>query len=200
MVVIIDNYDSFTYNLVQYFRLMDEQVLVYRNNQVTVKELQRLGPDLIVLSPGPGSPKDTLGNQVILDTFHAIIPILGVCLGHQAIVTYFGGNVVKGARPVHGKVSRITHDHQGAFHNLPSPALVTRYHSLAAERITMPESLMITAETEDGIVMGVRHKEYPIEGLQFHPESILSETGLQMLENVYRNAKRWAMRSIQKEV
>nr|WP_085506746.1 aminodeoxychorismate/anthranilate synthase component II [Thalassobacillus devorans] len=200
MVVIIDNYDSFTYNLVQYFRQMDEQVLVYRNNQVTVKELQRLGPDLIVLSPGPGRPEDTLGNQVILDTFHALIPILGVCLGHQAIVTYFGGNVVKGARPVHGKVSKIIHDYHGAFRNLPSPSLVTRYHSLVAERNTMPESLMVTAETEDGVVMGVRHKKYPIEGLQFHPESILSETGLQMLENVYRNAKCWTMRSIQEEV
>ncbi|MFG6113831.1 anthranilate synthase component II [Halobacillus sp. MO56] len=200
MIVVIDNYDSFTYNLVQYFRQLDKQVRVYQNHEISPQEIAQLQPDLIVLSPGPGNPDDAQTSRELLEEFYTRIPVLGVCLGHQAIVKFFGGEVIKGEKPMHGKVSYITHDQLGAFRGIPSPTLVTRYHSLTAKRSSMPESLDITAETKDGVIMGVRHKEYPVEGLQFHPESILSDAGFHMLENVYRNAKRWGMRSLREEV
>ncbi|SEA04509.1 para-aminobenzoate synthetase component 2 [Thalassobacillus cyri] len=200
MIVVIDNYDSFTYNLVQYFRQLDHQVRVCQNHEISPQEIDQLQPDLIVLSPGPGNPDEAQTSREVLDEFHTRIPVLGVCLGHQAIVKFFGGEVIKGEKPMHGKVSCITHDQLGAFEGIPSPTLVTRYHSLIAERSSMPESLDITAKTEDGVIMGVRHKEYPVEGLQFHPESILSDAGFHMLENVYRNAQRWGMRSLREEV
>ncbi|WP_028784315.1 anthranilate synthase component II [Thalassobacillus devorans] len=200
MIVVIDNYDSFTYNLVQYFRQLDNQVRVYQTHEISPREITRIHPDLIVLSPGPGNPEDALTSQKVLEAFHTTIPILGVCLGHQAIVKFFGGEVIKGKKPMHGKISSIIHDQLGVFEGILSPASVTRYHSLIAERSTMPACLKVTAYTEDGTVMGVRHKKYPVEGLQFHPESIMSEAGMQMLANVYCNAKRWTMSSIQKEV
>ncbi|KGP73321.1 anthranilate synthase component II [Pontibacillus yanchengensis Y32] len=183
MIVIIDNYDSFTYNLAQYIEDMVGDVAVYRNDAVTLSELKQLEPNGIILSPGPGTPDQTGISRSVLETFYRDIPILGVCLGHQLIVEAFGGSIQKGASPMHGKVTTIHHDGKIVYQGVPTPTNVTRYHSLIVQEKNLPSCLHITAKTDDGVIMGVRHNDYPIEGLQFHPESILSTHGYKMLQN-----------------
>ncbi|RAZ81218.1 anthranilate synthase component II [Planococcus halotolerans] len=191
MILIIDNYDSFTYNLVHYFEQLDPEVLVFQNTEITAEEIDRMAPDLIVLSPGPGRPAKEGASRDVLEKLSSKMPILGVCLGHQAIVEYFGGTVIKGCQPVHGKVFGMTHDRRGLFAGINSPTQVTRYHSLEAQAASMPECLEITARTNDDAVMAVRHRELPITGIQFHPESILTLDGFQMLKNACEQAKTW---------
>ncbi|MCM3609916.1 aminodeoxychorismate/anthranilate synthase component II [Planococcus sp. MERTA32b] len=198
MILIIDNYDSFTYNLVHYFEQLDPEVLVFQNTDITAEEIGKLSPDLIVLSPGPGRPATEGASRETLEKLSRKIPILGVCLGHQAIVEYFGGVIVKGGQPVHGKVFGMTHDRRGLFAGIHSPTQITRYHSLEAQAASMPDCLEITACTNDGAVMAVRHRELPIAGIQFHPESILTLDGFQMLRNACEQAKAW--KSTQKGV
>jgi len=183
MLLMLDNYDSFTWNLVQYFGESGEDVVVYRNDQITLSDIDAMKPDRICLSPGPGTP-DTAGITLdVIRHFADQIPILGVCLGHQAIACAFGGHVQSAKQLMHGKVSEITHDSTGVFAGLPSPMTVTRYHSLAVNPDTLPECLVVTARTQDGEIMGLRHKTLPISGVQFHPESILSEHGHALLAN-----------------
>ena len=191
MILIVDNHDSFTYNLVHYFEQLDSEVLVFQHAEITAAEIEKLSPDLIVLSPGPGRPAKQGTTREVLEQLNNKIPILGVCLGHQAIVEYFGGTIVKGSEPVHGKVFAMTHDRGGLFEGLGSPTQITRYHSLTAEALSMPDCLEITAQTSDGAVMGVRHKELPITGIQFHPESIMTLDGFHMLKNCTEQAKAW---------
>ncbi|AMO93669.1 glutamine amidotransferase of anthranilate synthase/aminodeoxychorismate synthase family protein [Collimonas fungivorans] len=183
MLLMIDNYDSFTYNLVQYFGELGEDVRTFRNDEITLEQIQALKPDRICLSPGPCSPKEAGICVELLQQFAGKLPILGVCLGHQAIGEAFGGKVIRAQQVMHGKTSPITHTGVGVFKDLPSPFTVIRYHSLAIERNSIPACLEITAWTEDGEIMGVRHKDYDIEGVQFHPESILSEHGHALLRN-----------------
>ncbi len=183
MLLMIDNYDSFTYNLVQYFGELGEEVRVVRNDLVTVDEIEAIGAHRICLSPGPGAPADAGVCVSVLKHFAGRVPILGVCLGHQAIGEAFGGHVVRAARVMHGKTDAVTHLDRGVFASVPSPFAVTRYHSLAIERGTLPDCLEVTAWTDDGEIMGVRHKTHAIEGVQFHPESILTEHGHRLLEN-----------------
>lgn len=188
MILMIDNFDSFTYNLVQYLEMLNEEVIVKQNN-ISIEEIKTISPEIIVISPGPGNP-DTAGNSIeILKEFKGEIPILGICLGHQIICQVFGGKIVKGKTPVHGKVHPIKHSSKGVFLNLPENLKVTRYHSLLLEKESLPSCLEITAETLEGEIMGVRHKDYLIEGLQFHPEAILTERGLDMLRNFLMEAK-----------
>jgi anthranilate synthase component 2 len=179
----IDNYDSFTYNIVQYFGELGEHVHTVRNDQMTIEEIAAMNPDRICISPGPKSPKDAGISVEVLKQFKGKLPILGVCLGHQAIGEAFGGNVVRAKQVMHGKTSLVAHTGVGVFKDIPSPFTVIRYHSLAIERASLPACLEVTAWTDDGEIMGVRHKEYDIEGVQFHPESILSEHGHKLLQN-----------------
>ena len=183
MLLMIDNYDSFTYNLVQYFGELGQDVRVYRNDQITTDEIDALRPELICISPGPCSPAEAGISVEVIKRFGGKIPILGVCLGHQAIGAAFGGNIIRAKQVMHGKTSEISHTGSDVFAGLPSPFTVIRYHSLAIERSTIPDCLAITAETADGEIMGVRHKSLPIYGVQFHPESILSEHGHALLRN-----------------
>ena len=183
MLLMLDNYDSFTYNLVQYFGELGEDVRVLRNDQTTVAEIAGLKPARICVSPGPCSPAEAGISVELIKRFAGTLPILGVCLGHQAIGAAFGGNVVRARELMHGKVSPITHTGTDVFTGLPSPYTVTRYHSLAVERDTLPDCLEVTAQTEDGEIMGLRHKTLPVYGVQFHPESILSEHGHALLKN-----------------
>jgi anthranilate synthase component 2 len=183
MLLMIDNYDSFTYNLVQYFGELGETVKVVRNDELTVAEIERLSPARIVLSPGPCTPNEAGVSLELIDKFKGRVPLLGVCLGHQAIGQAFGGRVVHAKTLMHGKVSHIHHSGQGVFRDLPSPYEATRYHSLAIERSTCPADLEVTAWTEDGEIMGVRHRSLPVEGVQFHPESILTQHGHALLRN-----------------
>jgi anthranilate synthase component 2 len=187
MLLMIDNYDSFTYNLVQYFGELGEEVVVYRNDQITLEEVARLAPRRIVISPGPCSPKEAGISVPLIQTYAGKFPILGVCLGHQSIGYAFGGEVVHAKELMHGKVSEVHHHNIGVFRGLPNPFRATRYHSLAVRRETLPEVLEVTAWTEDGEIMGMRHKTLPIEGVQFHPESILTEHGHQLLKNFLEN-------------
>jgi anthranilate synthase/aminodeoxychorismate synthase-like glutamine amidotransferase len=183
-VVVIDNYDSFVYNLVQYLGELGAEPIVHRHDAVTLADLQALEPDAVLVSPGPGRPEDAgVSNEAILAFGEAGVPVLGVCLGHQCIGQVFGGSVVRAPRVMHGKTSEITHDGAGVFTGVSSPFTATRYHSLVVERDSVPDVLEITAETEDGLVMGLRHRELPIEGVQFHPESILTESGHDLLRN-----------------
>jgi anthranilate synthase/aminodeoxychorismate synthase-like glutamine amidotransferase len=193
MIVIIDNYDSFTYNLVQYYKQIERDVRVYRNDEVTIKEIADLAPNLIVISPGPGTPSESGVCRDIIAHFHKHIPILGVCLGFQLIVEYFGGKVIKGKQPMHGKVSKVTHDQLGVFKGITTPTSVTRYHSLVADPEVIPTELCVTSKAIDGAIMGVRHHTYPVEGIQFHPESILTENGFQMIKNSDEQAKKWML-------
>jgi anthranilate synthase/aminodeoxychorismate synthase-like glutamine amidotransferase len=186
MILVIDNYDSFTYNLVQYLGEMGQELLVRRNDKITLEEIAALAPKRIVISPGPCTPKEAGVSVPLIQRFAGKIPILGVCLGHQAIGQAFGGEVVRNYRVVHGKTSLIYHDGRGVFENLPNPFEATRYHSLVVKRETMPDCLEITAETAEGEVMGIRHKEYPIEGVQFHPESVMTHVGKDLLRNFLR--------------
>ncbi len=179
----LDNYDSFTYNLVQYFGELGADVHVARNDQVTLAEVEALDPDRICLSPGPCTPAEAGISVALIRHFAGRLPILGVCLGHQAIGVAFGGRIVRARELMHGKVSPVTHTGQGVFKGLPSPFTVTRYHSLAIERQSLPECLEITAQTADGEIMGVAHRTLPVHGVQFHPESVLSEHGHALLRN-----------------
>ncbi|MDD5072543.1 MAG: aminodeoxychorismate/anthranilate synthase component II [Candidatus Omnitrophica bacterium] len=183
MILIIDNYDSFTYNLVQYLGEMGQDLKVVRNDKMTLKGIKALRPKKIVISPGPGFPKDAgISNEVIRE-FAGKVPILGVCLGHQCIGEVFGGKIVKGERPMHGKTSKIYHNGKDIFKGLKNPFDATRYHSLLVERKSFPKSLEITAETKEKEIMGLRHKRFPVWGVQFHPESILTADGKRLLKN-----------------
>jgi anthranilate synthase component 2 len=182
-LLMIDNYDSFTYNIVQYFGELGAEVEVFRNDEIAVADIAARAPDLLVVSPGPCSPLEAGISVAAIQHFAGKLPILGVCLGHQAIGAAFGGNIVRAQQLMHGKTSVITTTQEGVFANLPRQFVVNRYHSLAIERASCPEVLAITAWTDDGEIMGVRHKELPIQGVQFHPESILTEHGHAMLKN-----------------
>lgn len=183
MILLIDNYDSFTYNLVQYFGELGEEVQTFRNDEITLEQVAELKPERICISPGPCTPHEAGISVPLLQRFAGRIPILGVCLGHQSIGAAFGGNIVRAREIMHGKVSAIAHTGVGVFQGLPSPFKVTRYHSLAIERATLPACLEVTAWTDDGEIMGVRHRTHDIQGVQFHPEAILSEHGHALLKN-----------------
>jgi len=183
-ILVIDNYDSFVYNLVQYLGELDAEPVVHRHDRVALTELEALAPDAVLVSPGPGRPEDAgVSNDAIRVFGERGVPVLGVCLGHQCIGQLYGGDVVRAPRVMHGKTSTITHDGTGVFTGLPNPITATRYHSLVVERDSVPAALTVTAESEDGLVMGLRHRELPIEGVQFHPESILTESGHALLRN-----------------
>ncbi len=190
MLVIIDNYDSFTYNLAQYFQILGVEVRVFRNDQLKVEEIQHFHPDYLVISPGPCTPKEAGISVKSIRFFKGKLPILGVCLGHQAIAAAFEGKIVQAKKIMHGKISMIYHDNKTIFHNLPNPFEATRYHSLAVERESLPNCLEITAWSEDNEIMGIRHKEYIIEGVQFHPESILTKVGMSLLKNFLAQGKK----------
>lgn len=183
MILVIDNYDSFTYNLVQYLGELGETVEVRRNDEIDLAGIEALAPDHILISPGPCTPNEAGISLAVIDHFKGSIPIFGVCLGHQAIGQAFGGNVIRADRMMHGKTSEMHHNGTSVFSGLPSPFTATRYHSLIVERSSLPDCLEITAETAEGEIMGLRHKEYAIEGVQFHPESIITDHGHQMLRN-----------------
>jgi len=181
---VIDNYDSFVYNLVQYLGELGAEPVVHRHDALDLDALVELAPDAVLVSPGPGRPEDAgVSNDAIQHFGAAGVPVLGVCLGHQCIGALYGGDVVRAPQVMHGKTSTITHDGRGVFADVPSPLTATRYHSLVVERSSIPDVLEVTAESEDGLVMGLRHRDLPIEGVQFHPESILTESGHALLEN-----------------
>lgn len=183
MIVMIDNYDSFTYNLVQYLGEMGEELKVFRNDRITCDEIAALKPDYLMISPGPCTPNEAGISLEVIQRFAGVIPIFGVCLGHQSIAQVFGGNVIRAERLMHGKTSRINHDGRTIFNGIPSPYKATRYHSLIVERESIPDCFEISAETDEGEIMAIRHKDYPIEGVQFHPESITTEYGKLLLKN-----------------
>jgi para-aminobenzoate synthetase component 2 len=183
VILLLDNYDSFTYNLAQYLGELGCHVEVHRNNKISVEEIARRKPERIVISPGPCTPQDAGISVELIARLAGKFPILGVCLGHQAIGAAFGGKIVRAPKLFHGKTSDIHHDGKGVFKKLHDPFTATRYHSLIVERKSLPKVLTITAETEDGIIMGVRHRKYKIEGVQFHPESVLTDSGKQLLRN-----------------
>lgn len=183
MILIIDNYDSFTYNLVQYLGELGADVKVYRNDALTIEQMRELRPEKIVISPGPGVPKDAGLTIATIREFARNIPILGVCLGNQAIAEAFGGRIVRAAHLMHGKTSEICHDSTTIFRGLPYRFKATRYHSLIVEKDSLPDSLEVSATTPDGLIMGLRHREYPVEGVQFHPESVMTEHGKKLLQN-----------------
>jgi para-aminobenzoate synthetase component 2 len=183
MILVIDNYDSFTYNLVQYLGELHEQPVVRRNDELSLDDIERMNPDHILISPGPCTPSEAGISLALIDRFKGQIPILGVCLGHQAIGQAFGGEVIRAPLMMHGKTSEIYNDGKSIFAGLPTPFTATRYHSLIVRRETLPDCLEISAETDDGIIMGLRHKEYAVEGVQFHPESIITQHGHQILHN-----------------
>jgi len=191
MLLMIDNYDSFVYNLVRYFEELNEDIVVYRNDEITLDIIEKKKFSGIILSPGPKEPKDA---GICLDIIHNLkgkIPILGICLGHQCIGSYFGGKIVKGREPVHGKLSYIKHDGQGIFKDIKNPLRVTRYHSLIISKENLPKDIKVTAETKDGVIMGITHGVYPIYGVQFHPEAELSEEGHKLINNFILECKRF---------
>jgi len=185
MILLIDNYDSFTYNLVQYLGEIGQEVEVYRNDVVSLDEIDRIDPDHIVISPGPCTPNEAGISVALVEEFGAEIPILGVCLGHQSIAQAYGGTIVHAQQLMHGKVSPIHHNGEGLFYDLPDPFTATRYHSLAVEGESLPDCLEVTAWTQDGEIMGLRHLDYPVEGVQFHPESIMTPNGHNLLANFF---------------
>ncbi len=182
-VLVIDNYDSFVYIIVQYLGELGAEPIVVRNDAITLAEIEALDPDGLLISPGPGTPDDAGMSLEIIGHFAGTKPIFGVCLGHQAIGQFFGGDVIRAPELMHGKTSVILHDHVGVFEGLPSPVEATRYHSLIVDRDTLPDVLEITAETRDGLIMGLRHRELDVEGVQFHPESVLTVGGLDLFRN-----------------
>jgi para-aminobenzoate synthetase component 2 len=188
MILLIDNYDSFTFNLYQLIEKLGYACKVVRNDQINIEEIEVLAPSQIVLSPGPGRPEDAGITLEVIRVFQGRIPILGVCLGHQAIGQVYGAKVVKALSPKHGKRSQITHQQRGVFAGVTSPFLATRYHSLVVERVSLPTCLEITSESEGGVIMGLRHKEFDIEGVQFHPESIATEYGSELIQNFLQRA------------
>ena len=183
MIAMIDNYDSFTYNLVQYLSELGAETRVFRNDEISVDELEAMAPSHLVISPGPCTPNEAFITLAAIARFAGEVPILGVCLGHQAIGQAFGGKVVRARQVMHGKVSRIRHDEKGIFEKIPNDFVATRYHSLVVEHSSLPECLAVTAQSEDGEVMGLRHRSLDIEGVQFHPEALLTEHGHEMLQN-----------------
>ena len=183
MILMIDNYDSFTYNLVQYLGILGADVKVRRNDRISLEEIEAMGPERLVISPGPGVPESAGIIIPIIQRFYRHVPILGVCLGHQAVGVSFGGRVIRAARLMHGKISQISHDNRGVFRDVPDPFTATRYHSLAVDAKSLPGCLEISATAEDGEIMGLRHRDYPVHGIQFHPESILTQEGMRILEN-----------------
>jgi len=189
MIVVIDNYDSFTYNLVQYLGEMVADVRVFRNDQTTPEAVLGLKPDAVVISPGPCTPNEAGISTPLIAALAGKVPVLGVCLGHQCIGAAFGGRVIRGREPVHGKTSEIRHDGRTIYEGVESPLVGTRYHSLIVERETLPKVLEVSAELADGTIMGLRHKELPIEGVQFHPESVLTSAGKDVLRNFLRIAR-----------
>lgn len=189
MILVIDNYDSFTYNLVQYLGEMGAELKVARNDRITLEEIGKMSPERIVISPGPGIPEDAGLSIDIIRSFAFRIPILGVCLGHQAVGAAYGGRVIRAPLLMHGKTSLIYHDGKSIYRDLADPFEATRYHSLVLEEESLPSFLQVTAKTSDGVIMGVRHLEYPLEGIQFHPESILTEEGKKLLSNFLKGAK-----------
>jgi para-aminobenzoate synthetase component 2 len=183
MILLLDNYDSFTYNLAQYLGQMGQQLAVRRNDEITLDEIEEMAPERIVISPGPCTPKEAGISVPLIQRFAGKIPILGVCLGHQAIGAAFGGRVIRAAKLMHGKTSEIEHDGRTIFQRLPQSFIATRYHSLIVERKSLPRELEISAETEDGTIMGFRHRKLRVEGVQFHPESVLTGAGFDLLKN-----------------
>ena len=183
MILLLDNYDSFTYNLAQYLGELGCEVEVHRNDKISVEEIARRKPERIVISPGPCTPQEAGISIELIQRLAGKFPILGVCLGHQALGAAFGGKVIRAPKLFHGKTSEIHHDNKGVFRKLPEPFTATRYHSLIVERKSLPRELTITAETSDGIIMGLRHRKHKLEGVQFHPESVLTESGKQLLAN-----------------
>ncbi|MDB2550510.1 aminodeoxychorismate/anthranilate synthase component II [Rickettsiales bacterium] len=185
-ILLIDNYDSFTYNLYHYMaKVTNENIEVIRNDKITIEEISKINPSSIILSPGPCSPNEAGICLDVIDNFKEKLPILGVCLGHQTIGQYFGGKIIK-HKPMHGKISNIIHNNDGVFKNIPSPFKATRYHSLIIEKSTLPDCLEITATSDDGVIMGVKHQSLNIHGVQFHPESIASEYGHQLIDNFFK--------------
>ncbi len=195
MLLLIDNYDSFTYNLYQYLSELGADVLVMRNDEISAEGAEALAPSHVVISPGPCTPREAGVSRAIVARLGPRIPLLGVCLGHQCIGEVFGARVVRAPEPVHGKVTRIQHTGEGVLRGLANPFEATRYHSLVVERAMLPASLQITAETDDGLIMGLRHRDYPIEGVQFHPESILTPAGKDLLRNFLQSAAVPAVRA-----
>ncbi len=191
MLLMIDNYDSFVYNLVRYFNELNEDVQVVRNDKVSLAEINENKYSGIVISPGPKNPKEAGISLEIIKKFKGRIPILGICLGHQCIGHAFGGKIIRGKEPMHGKLSNVRHNNAGVFKNIKNPLRVTRYHSLVVAKGEMPEELMVTAVSEDGAVMGIQHKKYPIYGVQFHPEAHLTEEGHKLLNNFILECKRF---------
>jgi anthranilate synthase/aminodeoxychorismate synthase-like glutamine amidotransferase len=190
MLVMIDNYDSFTFNIVQYLSQMGEDVRVYRNDKITLHEIRKLRPEAIFLSPGPCSPREAGITVDVVREFHASVPLMGICLGHQAIGFAFGGEIVRAERIMHGKVSPVIHDGKTLFAGLPNPFTAGRYHSLLVRSESLPDCLEVSAQTAEGEIMGLRHKEYPVEGIQFHPESVLTPQGKRILRNFLKNISR----------
>lgn len=186
----IDNYDSFVYNLVRYLQELGQEVVVYKNDDITLDIIKQLQPQGIIISPGPKTPKEAGMTLEIIDAFKGKIPILGICLGHQAIAVSFGGRIIQGACPMHGKLSKVFHDKKGFFSGLKQGIVVTRYHSLVVEKETLPECLEISSTSEEGVIMGLRHKTFLIEGVQFHPEAQLTELGHEMIQNFIDLCKR----------
>lgn len=189
MLIMIDNYDSFVYNLVRYFNELNEEVLVFRNDEINEDLIKNLNPNGIVISPGPKAPKDAGEVLNIIHKFKEELPILGICLGHQSIGEYFGGEIIKGKRPMHGKISKIITDGKNIFKNIPKEFNVTRYHSLVVNEETLPEELEVTARAKDGAIMGIKHKHYKIYGVQYHPEAVLTEYGYEVLNNFIKICK-----------
>lgn len=194
MFLMIDNYDSFVYNLVRYFKELDEEVVVYRNDKITIDKIKELNPTGIILSPGPKSPRESNICLKIIEEFKGSIPILGICLGHQCIGYVFNSNIIKGEKPVHGKVSKIKHNNSGIFKGIKNPLNVTRYHSLKIDENSISDELNITALTEDNVIMAVEHKKYPIWGVQFHPEAVLTECGHEILSNFIEESRKWILK------
>ncbi|HWO41694.1 MAG TPA: aminodeoxychorismate/anthranilate synthase component II [Candidatus Eisenbacteria bacterium] len=183
MILLIDNYDSFTYNLFHYLGELEAEVAVYRNDAITLAQIEALQPEKIVISPGPCTPREAGISCDVIRRFGSTTPILGVCLGHQCIGAAYGGEIVRAPAVMHGKLSQVIHDNRGIFQSLKNPLAAMRYHSLVINPERLPEELTVSARTEDGVIMGVRHKRYPVEGVQFHPESILTEEGKALLQN-----------------
>ena len=187
MILLIDNYDSFTYNLFQYFKELGADVVVARNDKITLKEIEKLSPESIIISPGPKTPSEAGVSEEVILKFHKSVPILGVCLGHQAIGEVFGGTIEKAPLPMHGKTSQIIHNAKSIFNSMSIPFPATRYHSLIISRDNLPEELEVIAWTEDNVIMGIRHRDYPTVGVQFHPESVMTENGRVLLKNFLTN-------------
>jgi len=183
LIAVIDNYDSFTYNIVQYLYEWEKKIRVFRNDRITVEKLEKIAPDYIFISPGPGRPEDGGISMEVIEKFAGRVPILGVCLGHQCIVQVFGGKIVRAKKLMHGKVSKIRHDGKKIYRDIENPFTATRYHSLIAKPENVPGDLVVTARTDAGEIMGVRHKKFEVEGVQFHPESILTDEGKKLLKN-----------------